>query len=462
MKDELKETVRSITPKFLLLYIIGSVSLSMFLGFYSSDNWASGFGAALTAINLSSSMFIFGAPFVIGASLLLPSFKLSKDSISQTYENLNARYLTIARFLVLFILTTAFTISWILLSYHLAIQDYLHVSTDLILVYLPGTIISGLIMTFVLSAVTTFIATLLDDWKLALITNFALFFILVSTLGSTSHLDAYDTLAIFGPYHLYRFLALAASGNVSDPIFGTVWGNPTLMNMILGINFGFADILISVGLWISLSIVLLIITQYTMSQNLNRMRIEFNLNRFAQGDQKLLKQLKESTQFLRQKRLALGTALVLMLITLPLLQFSTTFASEQEAAQTLHQSEIILHVGLWAYGEVEVSPPTEGLYNMYQMKVEILDWGDCPDELERWSLFEEISSSDFDALNETEKDDLTGTRYSCTPDRTVIGGGFWSFQSTGTHVWAIKFVPAEGYPLEGSLRIIITITVRAE
>ena len=116
MKDELKETVRSITPKYLLLYIIGSVSLSMFLGFYSSDNWASGFGAALTAINLSSSMFIFGAPFVIGASLLLPSFKLSKDSISQIYENLNARYLTIARFLVLFILTTAFTISWILSS----------------------------------------------------------------------------------------------------------------------------------------------------------------------------------------------------------------------------------------------------------------------------------------------------------------------------------------------------------
>ncbi|MHA1479961.1 MAG: hypothetical protein ACTSQZ_00855 [Candidatus Thorarchaeota archaeon] len=460
MKEELKETVRSITPKFLLLYITGSVVLSILSGLLVYNyNFSSGVGAALTAINLSASLFIFGVPFVMGAALLLPSFKLSKDNTSEPYKNLNAWFLTVSRFLVLFVLSTIFTITWILLSYYLVILNS-YVSTELILVYLPGTIISGLILASILSAVTTFIATLIDDWKLALIANLALFFILWVAFGFVSRLTTYDTLAIFGPYHLYRFLALAASGYVVDPVYGVVWENSSVMRALMGINFGFFDVLISVGLWISLSVILIIITQYPMSQNISRLRIESDLNRFAPGDQKLLKQIKESKQFLRQRRLAFGTVLVIILIIIPLLRFSVTFAIEEEATQTLYDGEMTLPLGFWAYGEVEIPSPPEGLNNMYQLRVEILDWGNCPDELERWAMFEEMSIENFEALNETEKDDLAGTHHPLTPARTEVGTGFSSIQSTGTHLWAFKFVPAEGYPLEGALYIKITVIVR--
>jgi len=106
MKHELKETVRAITPKYLLFYIAGSSVFSILSVYLVYNyNFSSGVGAALTAINLSASLFIFGAPFVIGAVLLLPTFKLSKDNISETYKNLNAWFLTVSRFLVLFVLT---------------------------------------------------------------------------------------------------------------------------------------------------------------------------------------------------------------------------------------------------------------------------------------------------------------------------------------------------------------------
>ncbi|MDF1539810.1 MAG: hypothetical protein P1Q69_12995 [Candidatus Thorarchaeota archaeon] len=114
------------------------------------------------------------------------------------------------------------------------------------------------------------------------------------------------------------------------------------------------------------------------------------------------------------------------------------------------------------YGEVEVSAPTIGLNNMYQIRVQILDWGGCPEELELWRSLKPISISSFEAMNATEKDELGYSRSSSiTPERTDLSGGFWSIQTTGTHLWALKFVPAEGYPVQGVMRIVITITLRA-
>jgi hypothetical protein len=99
---------------------------------------------------------------------------------------------------------------------------------------------------------------------------------------------------------------------------------------------------------------------------------------------------------------------------------------------------------------------------MYQIKVEILDWDGCPDVLERCELFEDISIDDFESLNDTEKDDLIqGRHLDIRPDKTIIGSGFSSVQTTGTHLWAFKFVPAEGYPLQGTMHIRITIVIRA-
>ena len=467
MKDELKVTVRSINPKFLLVYVIGSVILSMISQLPSSSNWASGFGAALTAIDLSASMFSLGTPIVIGASLLLPSFKSSKDDIVETYEELNARFLTISRFLVLLFLSTVFMISWILRSYYLAMLDYSHVSPDLVLAYLPSTILSGLIMTILLSAVTTFIATIMDDWKLALVANFGLFFILGMSFGSTPGLNSYDSLAIFGPYHLFRFLSLFLSSNIIDPVFGIVWGDPTRMNMIMGINFGYVETIFSLGLWIILSIVLLFITEYAMKQNLSRLKIGNELNRFTPDDQKLLVQMKEIRQFLKQRRLVLGAVLVIMLVALPILGYSARLTGIEGSMTILYESPPggeLLSLGSWTYGEVEVPPPPEGLNTMYQFRVEIYDWGSCPDVIEQCTIFDDdIRIVDFVALNETEKESLIQSRYlDIGPDRTVISGGFTSVQSTGTHFWALKFVPAAGYPQVGMLHIRITINLRAD
>jgi hypothetical protein len=154
-----------------------------------------------------------------------------------------------------------------------------------------------------------------------------------------------------------------------------------------------------------------------------------------------------------------------MLIVLPLFRFSFRLTTIDDYTTTLYESPPsgeLLPLGSWAYGEVEVLLPQEGLNNMYQIKVEILDWDGCPDVLERCELFEDISIDDFESLNDTEKDDLIqGRHLDIRPDKTIIGSGFSSVQTTGTHLWAFKFVPAEGYPLQGTMHIRITIVIRA-
>jgi hypothetical protein len=204
-----------------------------------------------------------------------------------------------------------------------------------------------------------------------------------------------------------------------------------------------------------------------MKQNLSRLKIGNELDRFTPDDQNLLVQMKEIRQFLKQRRLVLGAVLVIMFVALPILGYSARLTSIEGSMTTLYESPPggeLLSLGSWTYGEVEVLPPPEGQNNKYQFRVEIYDWGSCPDVIEQCTIFvDDISIDDFVTLNETEKESLIGSRnLDIGPDRTVIGSGFISVPSTGTHFWALKFVPAAGYPQVGMLHISITIFLRAD
>lgn len=464
LKKEMYELIKSISLKDFLIYLIGSILLSLLYGFTYYENWAGGVGASLYAINLSSSVFALGAPLVLGAAVLLRSPQPMELEMEQPTHHY-ARSLTLSRYIFLLLVSSIFVFSWILYSYSLAIEAYSHLSPDLILQYLPGTLVSGFLITAILCAIVLFVVTMMGDWRLASVTGIAFFYILGSSLGSSPSLHTSDSLAIFSPYHLYRFLAFGLSGNISDPVMGIIWADPGRMNMILGINFGFPEILLSLGLWITCGLVLLIFTQYPTGQNTTYVSLENRLNSLEADNIPLLSQLNEIKKALKSRRLAVGMVLVLMLILLPLARSSVASASEEENTNILYQSPssgVSLALGDWMYGEVEVSAPTIGLNNMYQIRVQILDWGGCPEELELWRSLKSISISSFEAMNATEKDELGYSRSSSiTSERTDLRGGFSSIQTTGTHLWVLKFVPAEGYPVQGVMRIGITITLRA-
>ena len=326
----------------------------------------------------------------------------AEDTQSKPY---NVKFLTVSRYVVLMFLSSIFTLSWIVYSYFLAIQAYSHLSPDLIFTYLPGTLVSGFVMTVILCAITMFVVTVMGEWRLGAVGGFAFYYILGSSLGFSPHLFTWDSLAIFSPYHLYRFLAFAFSGHIDDPVMGIIWGDPGRMNMILGFNFGFPDILLSLALWTVFGFILLILVQYPLREDADFSMLEAKLNQFEKDDVHLLSKLEGIKTNLKRRRLALGMVLVLLLILLPIARTSTMFTFEEENTEILYQTPsggVSLALGEWRYGEVDITSPPSGLNNMYQIHVVILAWGESPEELELWRILNPISISSFEAMNSAE------------------------------------------------------------
>jgi hypothetical protein len=203
----------------------------------------------------------------------------------------------------------------------------------------------------------------------------------------------------------------------------------------------------------------------TTNERLSILALETKLTRFESGDQSIRKSLGELQASLKASRQALGIGLVIILIVLPIAHFNVINSTTAENTHLLYESSAegeSLAVGVWKYGQVEMPEPPPGLDNMYQIHVEILDWDGCPEKLDAWFIFKNITLETFEAMNDTQKDVLSGWgSLNITSSRSELGTGFISVQTTGTHVWGIKFAPSPGYTGYGIIRVIITVTVKA-
>jgi len=123
-----------------------------------------------------------------------------------------------------------------------------------------------------------------------------------------------------------------------------------------------------------------------------------------------------------------------------------------------------LTVGVWRFDEVTLPISPWDVHCMYQLQVEVLDWDGSSEQMDMLTIFTNTTTyEEFTGLNETQKDEIRKSNYpSVVPDRTTIGGGFFAFQTTGTHLWGIKFAPAEGYAAKGYVQAFITLIVRYE
>jgi hypothetical protein len=354
---------------------------------------------------------------------------------------------------------------WTIVAYVLTMQVYPFLAVTSVMVYIPGTLIAALAVSAVFAAIILFLATLVHNWKFVLAACFIFFFTISVAFGMSPYLSSSDPLAIFSPYHLFRFLSLALSGSIIDPEFGPVWGNPSRINMIFGAPFGLNDVILSLGCWTLLGSALLILTQYPMQRSLSILALETKLTRFESGDQSIRRTLSDLQASMKASRQALAIALVIILIVLPIAHFSVINSTTAENTHLLYESSTegeSLAVGVWKYGQAEVPDPPPGLNNMYQIHVAMLDWDGCPEKLDAWFIFKNITLGTFEAMNDTQKDALSNWRWlNITSSRSELGGGFSSVQTTGTHVWGVKFVPSPGYTGYGIIRVIITVTVKA-
>lgn len=264
------------------------------------------------------------------------------------------------------------------------------------------------------------------------------------------------------------------SGYVSDPNFGVVPNEPETMSMIMGMYIRPLDMVIPVGFWVLFTILQILVSERIHGRNIQRWYLEKKLNSIA-GDKDArgmeevtthdaYKALKHSYSMLKEQRLVVATSLVLILFILPIVKVSLESQARSENTHILYQSSSngeSLPLGQWRYGVVEVTSPSGGLSNAWQLHVEILDWDGCPEELEAVQLFNKISVETFEAMNDTQRENTCiGWTSSITRDNPYTGGGWTSFERSGTFLWAFKFRPAPEYEIEGTMTVFITIAVQ--
>lgn len=470
----IRDTIRSLTrTDIATFFIISGLSLFVF-GFDSSLGWAGGFGAAYLAINNSASMFIFGVPISLGAALLLRSEQSRTQIRSSSESFVSPRILVISRFVVLFLLGMVVMVLWILYSFNVAIGVYHTTDPSGIIIYLPAAILAGIIVTLLTSGIGILLASFMDEWKLTVLAGLAFFFIVASVFGMSSYLSIYDYMSIFSPYHLFRVLSILMSGYVSDPIFGVVPNDPDTMSMIMGLYIRPFDMVIPVGFWILFTIVQMLVSERIYGRNIQRCQLEKKLDSIASdkdvkgmgeaATHDTYKALKHSYSMLRGQRLVVVASLVLILFIFPVVKVSLESQAQSENTHILYQSSSngeSLALGQWRYGVVEVTSPSGGLRNAWQVNAEIVDWDGCPEELEAVLLFNKISIETFEAMNDTQRENTCiGTTRSITRDNPYIGGGWTYFDRVGTFLWAFKFRPAPEYEIEGTMTVFITIAVQ--
>jgi hypothetical protein len=360
--------------------------------------WAGGFGAAYLAINMSASMFILGVPISLGAALLLRSEQSRAQIRSSSESFVSPRVLVISRFIVLFLLGIVVMVLWILYSFSVAIGVYHFVDPSRIIIYLPATILAGIIVTLLTSGIGILLASFMDEWKLTVLAGLAFFFIVASIFGMGIRLSMYDYMSIFSPYHLFRFLSIIMSGYVSDPNFGVVPNDPDTMLMIMGMYVGPLDMAVPVGFWVLFTILQMLVSERIHGWNIQRWQLEKKLDSIASdkdvkgmgevATHDAYKVLKESYSKLRGQRLVVVTSMVLILFIVPVVKVSLESQAQSENTHILYQSSSngeSLPLGQWRYGVVEVPSPSSGLTNAWSVHADILDWDGCPEELEACS-----------------------------------------------------------------------------
>jgi hypothetical protein len=274
-------------------------------------------------------------------------------------------------------------------------------------------------------------------------------------LAATFGVSAYNLhdLSLFSPFHLYRFLALALSGDVVCPTMGQIWGDPDRMHMIMELYVDWVGLL---GPLITYGIIALFAFILSVRIFMSHHSFWVYESRYTEswtGAEKGILELPEdhipsrednrNRKILKRHRQIVAAFILVLIIGGPILMLSYARQRQSELTYVLYEnSGKVIVLGEYYYGEVDVPEPPLGMNNMYQLETIILDWSNCPEPLDRWSGFREMTLDEFTALNVSEREDLVSSgSHSITHDDASTGGGWhgFSWHDSGIFVWFFKY-----------------------
>ena len=154
---------------------------------------------------------------------------------------------------------------------------------------------------------------------------------------------------------------------------------------------------------------------------------------------------QETNEKSQRHRQALAVSVLVLIIIIPIIivQFSSRMPREVGLPQILFEDSIrVIALGEYISGEVDIPDASEGMFNMWQIQTEILDWGNCSEPLQRWCGLVKISLNEFLTLDMSEIDEFIYMgETSITRENPTSGGGWSGFlgNDMGLYVWFFKY-----------------------
>ncbi|TET09763.1 MAG: hypothetical protein E3J86_07245 [Candidatus Thorarchaeota archaeon] len=412
---------------------------------------------AMISIDTMAYVFTLCIPILLGAGILLTTEDVRQSFAEQYDSGSREGVMWASSIALLIVLAATFSV-----ALTVGVFLFSELSSQISMAaYIPGAALASFIVTLILCPVGMMLTLALDDWKLSTVAGSALFLIIAFGTGMPSSPARYPELALLGPVQYFR--AVASS------LAGVEFLSPLDMVNSFGVYFT-SELLIVPSIVLSvLSVLSLWVSRRLFEQNLLMWRLELSpwSDQVIPEDEKIdlqekMTRIKKERK--RFKRNALSI-LVLLIFIIPPIGYGYTVYREVNDLTILYEGEHNLPNGQWLYQEFSTTRPPIPQGMLIRYEIDILDWGESPDNLIRQHGCLKMTLADFESMNDGERfyagfASGSGLIKPETRDRGSYGVSLYDDMSH--MVWAMRFVDSNWNITSGvltfSIRVLLVIT----
>jgi len=413
------------------------------------------FSVLVNAINEISFILIAGLPVFLSAGIvfgtsaakahILALLKSGRSSIAVFLRCLSETYALILAF------SMTVTGALFLLPYLSGTTFYNPRGTGF-LIYLPSVLIATLTVSLLLASIGVFFVLISDEVLLSTSVGCALTFGLATIVGyypGAIWASVTRGIAMLSPSSIVRVFAGSISGY--SPTHGTSFAS------YFGFDATLSSILLALAVLALISLTGLLVGFKLFKTNTIQWSKVVEIHTSAGVWESELERQGVHTRIRRSLKIRRAALVAFVTIVLVVGASGTAAYSSMVVDHTtivFHRSPVggeQIDLGEWYIFSCNVQPPRYGqrIFLRYDCLVE--DWGSTPEEVSVYYSMLNMSSSNFQLLNETSR------RLSCSTDNETEGdwgglGGSWGLgYYSGEFTFVLKIVAAENETLQGSM-----------
>lgn len=463
IKDDVE--IPSISQRDLFIIFVGGV-VSAFLGLFLTNPVDQRFALA----PLLNSVDIVGRTFATGLFSFLTAGLLFSSQASRSYllgriNEVGAKRAYLIRTLHTFLVTSVFTIIITIIAFLqpiiLGTLIYYPAGIDYF-AFLPSVLGASLVVSLCLASIATALASIVDDSRICIVLGCVSTIVIATIAGGNAdprhwHYSLTRNLAVLSPHNIVRALAVHMSGYQFE--------SSGEMVSFVGFVVAVEGLVIALLILCSISIMLLLVGQRVLAKNSTRWPVLKGMIPVIESwdSTDSVEDLQGIIRIRRGLRIQRG--LTTMIVSVLLISM---FAGGSMYGTYIVNTTTIVHyatprvrenipVGSWILFDVDVLPPYPGLFNMLYFHYLVEAWGNASDSLSFYFGILNMTSIEFDLLEESSRLELLFDRLNQTVSSSA-GVGEYMEDYCGSFVCVLKIVsdtdPSEKSYVEGEFRIV--------